>query len=483
MSGGGFWWIDSIQVVSEDGRRWRRWLATLAVAYACTGNSTAAQAQSSQQPLTIVDAIELARKNYPSLKEIRARSQAAQEGVAVARAAYIPRLDALWQANRGTHNNVFGLVLPQNVIPSISGPVLGTTIYDGVWGSAAGVLLSWQAVDFGLRKANVQAASAQASQVQAVAQLTELDVTAAAADAFVSVLAADEAVRAVRANVDRLQTFAESVRVLVRNQLRPGADESRANAELAIAQNQLSQAVQTSAIARATLADAIGSAGAAVTLDVGLLSKAPSFPATETPTVASHPAVRAELAGIEAVEARERALARSYVPRLDVQGAFSGRGTGAEVPGQEPLGNGLTLDVPNWAIGLTVSFPVFEGFTLNARRRVEAQNELAQRARHERAVQTVTTQQTRAQALMTAATEIARNTPVELKAAADAESRARARYSSGLTGVTEVADAQRLLAQAETDDALARLGVWRALLALSQAAGDLNLFLERVRQP
>ena len=84
---------------------------------------------------------------------------------------------------------------------------------------------------------------------------------------------------------------------------------------------------------------------------------------------------------------------------------------------------------------------------------------------------------------MAAASEIARNTPVELKAAADAESRARARYSSGLTGVTEVADAQRLLAQAETDDSLARLGVWRALLALSQAAGDLDLFLERVRQP
>ena len=72
---------------------------------------------------------------------------------------------------------------------------------------------------------------------------------------------------------------------------------------------------------------------------------------------------------------------------------------------------------------------------------------------------------------------------VELKAAADAESRARARYANGLTGVTEVADAQRLLAQAETDSSLARLGVWRALLALSQAAGDLNLFLDRIRQP
>ena len=218
-------------------------------------------------------------------------------------------------------------------------------------------------------------------------------------------------------------------------------------------------------------------------LDVGSLSRLPSLPAVEALNVANHPAVRAEQAAIEAVEARERAVAKTWVPRLDVQGAFSGRGTGADVPGQEPLGNGLSLQVPNWAVGITVSFPVFEGFAVNAKKRVEAQNELAERARHERAIQTVTTQQARAQALVTAATEIARTTPIELKAATDGESRARARYASGLTGVTEVAEAQRLLAQAETDDALARLGVWRALLARAQAAGDLNPFVQQLRQP
>jgi outer membrane protein len=469
--------------VSERKRHLSPWIATVMVACGWVGSDVPVRAQSAPAHLTVLDAIELARKNYPSLKEVRARSQAAHEGVAVARAAYMPRLDALWQANRGTHNNAFGLLLPQPVVPPISGPVLGTTTYDAVWGSAAGVLLSWQAVDFGLRKANVQAASAQTSQAQALAQLTELDVTAAAADAFVSVLAADEAVRAVRANVTRLQTFAESVRTLVGNQLRPGSDESRADAELAIARNQLSQATQTAAIARATLAESVGAAGALLTPAIGTLSHLPSLPPGQPVAVATHPAVRAQLAAVEAVQARERALSRTWVPHVDVQGAFSGRGTGAEVPGQRRLGTGLNLQVPNWAIGATLSFPLLEGFAVNARKRVEAQNELAERARHERTIQTVTTQQTRAQALMTTAVDVARNTPVELKAATDAESRAQARYSSGLTSVTEVADAQRLLAQAEADDALARLGVWRALLAVAQAAGDLDLFVERVRQP
>jgi outer membrane protein TolC len=381
---------------------------------------------------------------------------------------------------------VFGLLLPQGVIPPISGPVLGTTSYDSVWGSAAGALLTWEAVDFGVRKANVEVARAQATFASAQAALTELDATAAAADAFVSVLAADEAVRATRANVDRLQTFAESVRTLVRNQLRPGADESRADAELAIARNQVSQAVQASTFARATLAEAIGAAAATFTLEPGPLAQLPSVPSlppTDAPNVDAHPAVRAGLAAIEMVQARERVLSRTYAPRVDVQTAFSGRGTGAEVPGQPSRGNGWELDVPNWAVGVTVSFPVLEGFAVSARKRVEAQNELAERARHDQEIQHFTSQHTRAQALMTAAADIARNTPVELKAATDAETRARARYSSGLASVTEVAEAQRLLAQAEADEAVARLGVWRALLAVTQAAGDLAPFLERVKHP
>ena len=42
---------------------------------------------------------------------------------------------------------------------------------------------------------------------------------------------------------------------------------------------------------------------------------------------------------------------------------------------------------------------------------------------------------------------------------------------------TEVAEAQRLLSQAEIDDSLARLGIWRALLALAAAQGDLTGYL------
>src|SRR5205823_10891 len=51
-------------------------------------------------PVTMNDAIQLALKNYPAMKESRARAQAARETIGVARTAYLPRLDVLWQGNR-----------------------------------------------------------------------------------------------------------------------------------------------------------------------------------------------------------------------------------------------------------------------------------------------------------------------------------------------------------------------------------------------
>jgi outer membrane protein TolC len=83
-------------------------------------------------------------------------------------------------------------------------------------------------------------------------------------------------------------------------------------------------------------------------------------------------------------------------------------------------------------------------------------------------------------ALIDAALRIAANTPVQLKAAQESALRARARYDAELSSITEVAEAQRLLAQAEIDDAVARLGVWRALLAAAAVRGDIKPFLQQV---
>src|SRR4051812_11303074 len=243
--------VRHVQMIVErgSGRRWRRGVVLCVPALFLICAPPAWTQTGAAGSLTLDQAVQLARQNLPSLKEARARAGAARESVGVARTAYLPRVDVTWQENRATRNNVFGLLLPQSVIPSVSGPVLDSTA-DSVWGSAVGALLAWDAVDFGLRKANLESARAQQEAAAARIQVTELDAAARAADAFLSLVAAGETVRVAEANVNRLQVFADAVRVLVANELRPGAEQSRTEAELAIARNQLIQAQQTNELAR-----------------------------------------------------------------------------------------------------------------------------------------------------------------------------------------------------------------------------------------
>ena len=90
-------------------------------------------------------------------------------------------------------------------------------------------------------------------------------------------------------------------------------------------------------------------------------------------------------------------------------------------------------------------------------------------------------EEARAREIIASAKELAENTPRQLQAAQETELRVRKRYEAELTTVTEVAEALRLLAQAEVDDALARLSAWRAHLAEAKAKGDLTLFLDLLR--
>jgi outer membrane protein len=173
-------------------------------------------------------------------------------------------------------------------------------------------------------------------------------------------------------------------------------------------------------------------------------------------------------------------LDASYFPRVELQSAFSGRGVSQQIDGTRN-GNALGWQVPNWAFGMSVTFPSLEIFRTRARRQVEANRLQQATAQYDLTVQALQTQEARARAITAAAFQIAANTPQQLQAARDTDVQARARYDAGLTSVLEVAEAQRLLAQAEADDAVATLAVWRAMLAQTLVRGDVQPFLDLIR--
>ncbi|MFN0112172.1 MAG: TolC family protein [Blastocatellia bacterium] len=439
--------------------------------------------ESSPHPLNLSEAVELALKNYPAIRAAKAQSLSSEAGVESAKTALLPRADLLWQQNRSTRNNVFGLLLPQSTLPSISGPQLDGTTQASAWGSAAGLLFSWEPFDLGLRKAGIDLAKAQSKQAVAAEALTQLEVSAAAADAFLTLLAAEQTVRAATANVERAETLAKTVGVLVTNQLRPGVDSSRAEAELAAAKNQLIQSEQTAELARANLAEAIGAGGTSVSIESGKLLELPPTAPPPSLNFSLHPLALAQTAAVDAAKAKEKVSERLWVPRFNWQSAVYGRGSGARLDGTFDNGRGLYPDTFNWATGLTVSFPVMDFFGIRARRKAESNATLAEQARYDQTVNALKTQDARARILLESARKIAANNDIQTKAAQETLTRAKVRYEYGLTNIVEVADAQRLVAQAEIDAAVAKLAIWRAMLVGAKLQGDLKPFLAKVSVP
>jgi outer membrane protein TolC len=440
--------------------------------------STTGQA-AALQVFTLDQAIQYAVDHYPTVRAALEQVNVSVAGVSLARAAYLPRLDSLWQSNRATANNIFGQVLPQSVIPAMSGPVLPSASGQSVWGSATGALFSWEAFDFGLRDATIVGVEATVTRARAGEALTRLDVQGAVGAAFLGILASDRAVTATQADVERRDVLARAAHTLVDNQLRPGAEASRADAERAAAQTRVIQAQAALTLAQTTMARVLGVTAGNVTIDAAnLLDQSPATGVTGAAPTA-HPLAQFRQAAVDVARAQEEVLARTDRPRVFLQSSVFARGSGANPNGQLDGGvSGLGLDRANWAAGVQVVFPnLFDFTSLRARKAGAAASERAEAALYDEAMLTITSQQQAAAAMVLAARAVAANTPVQLVAAQQSESQARARYQAGLASIVEVADTQSLLAQAEYQDQIARVDVWRALLAEAVAHGTLTPFL------
>jgi len=448
-----------------------------AIAGALRGQPSAAPAG-----LTISQAVEDASRNYPSIRVTQEQMNAAAAGIRLAQTAYLPRVDGLAQINRATRNTFYGLLLPQGVIPGVDG--VPSNNFGSVWDSGLGVLVTWQPFDFGLRAANVSAVTAMRNQAQATMIRTRYDVSVATADAFLTVVAAQQTAQAARAAVDSWQTVLKSIHALVAAELRPGADESRVQAELAAARTQVAQAEQAIDVARSTVAQFVGLEPWAINLNPGKSTGPLPAERPEAPLDAvANPLALEQSAAIAQQQSQLKAIERTYYPQFFVQGVAAARGTGLLNDGARLGGlNGLVPTVQDYGLGLTVMFPAMDRFAIREREAMQSANIRAGQAQYQLVAANLQAQFNAALATLSGARRVAANTPAEASAAQTALRQATARYQSGLAPIDDVAQAERLLVRAQIDDALARLNVWRGLLEIATARGDIQPFLAEVGQ-
>ena len=444
-------------------------------------SSSENESLSSSRGLTLQDAVQRALTSYPTVRIALERVLAARASVGLTRTQSLPQATMLWQTNRSTYNNIAGLLTPQGVVPSLSGPVLANTSGTSVWGSAGGLLVNWEPTRFGYRKAEMAAARAASDAAVDRLTLTKLDVANAAASAYLTVAAVREQIKSAEADLSRREALANTIHVLVNNQLRPGADASEADAEVAASRTRLIQARTLEKVHLAAMAELLGIPSRQIVLDADPLLTAPPTPGLPTSAAATHPSALEQSHLWEQTQAQQRLLSRAYLPRFSLEGSVSGRGSGIKPDGTLLEGtNGLGPDRENWAVGIQATFAPFDYFSIREQKKIAAANERAEQLKYQNTILTLNTQVEQASAQLEGAMQIVRNTPVQLAAARTGESQARARYRAGLANIAEATQAQALLQQAEAEDVLARITVWQTLLGLFAAQGDLTPFLNHL---
>ena len=249
--------------------------------------------------------------------------------------------------------------------------------------SGSGFIIDWAPIDFGLHKARIQGAKADLTVAESEYAVTQLDVVVQAAGDYLQAVVMEQQVKAAQANVDRFAEFSRVVHAQARADLRPEADASLADAQLANAQNDLIRARLQYDLAIAELANSLGVGGKRLAIDSSEIIDVAEPPDMQlgTPSFESHPLSLRGKATILREVAYKRILDKEYYPVFRWLGGMNFRGSSLNTKGldQSADAHGFATAIPNWNVGVVIDFPFMDILRIQAQKKVVQERIAAQR--------------------------------------------------------------------------------------------------------
>ena len=436
------------------------------------------------KPFTLRAAVEYAQHNYPTILKAQSQVHAAKRNVTIQKInEYMPESLMQYQEIMASHNKLTQVFFGSPVFPAISGPAANDTSMEPYFFTAGGVSIDWSPLDFGLHKARIQLAKTLADQARTQYAVSDLDIGLTAANAFLDAVIAVQQVRAAEQNVTSFEQFDQVVHAQVSALLKPGADESLALAQLANARNDLIRAQLSRDLAFANLANAIGLGGNPIDIDAsGISEKSEPADLQKTPPVFEQvPILQAANAVLLSALAQKKVLDKEYYPVFHLLAGVNTRSSelSPTEAGIRQSANvaGLIPVVPNYQVALIVNWNFLDIFRLHQEKLVQSERIYQQQQESNLVLQNLRTQDIQSRLRVKAALALAENMPIQVESSVVATHQAEARYKTGLGSVAQVAQANETLAQSRVQEAIARVGVWRALLSVASVHGDLHPLL------
>jgi outer membrane protein TolC len=425
----------------------------------------------------LAEAIAYARAHQPSIRAALARI-AAQKSVAdIPRAEWLPRLGVTAQLLGATANQTTTSYVTTDLpdLPRIGGTrAVAKGTFRPYPSTLAGIGGNQEVFDFGRIAAQAAAEDALVSVEKERTATATLDVTFNVEEAYFAVFAAKSIVKASDDAYDRARVHRDLAKAGVTAGLRPPIELTRAESELAKLDIGRIRARGNLSTAQTVLAAAVGAPDAA--LDVASAPPSPAeMPALDAAiqqAAARDPRLREALAQLHAEEAQTRAVSAELRPDLSATATLSGRAGGAPPSsGTAADGNGWIPNVPNWDVGLVLTWPLFDG-VVNARENASRAQEQVRREE----IDLVHQEEVAAVREAYVAVDVARDALPRLEGAVQAAranyDQADARFRAGLGTSVELADAEAVRTNADIQLALGQFELARARAAFGRAIAE-----------
>ncbi len=425
--------------------------------------------------------LEMAEKNYPAIAVKEEEAEAAKNSVLLEENTWLPSLDASYQANYSTYNNITGMSYPGQLMP-ISGPPSTGNFNDPVPGSGASLLLNWEPLTFGQRSASIEYNQKLYEKRLGAVEDEVLRTKFKVAFLYLDMVAANELMKAYQKNIERNEFNLVQVSTLINSGLRPAVDSlkfrgelSRSNIELFKLQNQLETQKQQlqELLVLENLPD--------ITPDSPFFVDLPNDPFENMDKDSREsPALRIARSGFEAEKARLKQINRSWAPRLEFWGTAYARGSGIRYDGEVNKAEGWSFSRYNYGMGLQLIFPVLD--LTNVKLRSTRQEWITRSAESNLRYtkNALIHQENIALNDLNTSRRIAKEAPVEYRANESAYKAIQRRYNEGLIDYTELIQSQYDLLNSEAGLKNAYVDAWKALLNLAVIHGDINIFLNQL---
>jgi len=414
----------------------------------------AGPAAAQARPMSLKDALELARRQSPDVQAAEARAQAALQGSRAAGAFRWPTAGLEGGAIRSDDPvAAFGGRLRQGRFTQQDFDPAFLNHPDPLTDWSGAVSAGWAPMDF-RADAAYRAAKAEAEAADLGAEWAARAATFRAEARYVEAVAAEKRLGAADAAMRAAEANAHRAELRMRQGMLTEADVLQTRAALEGARARRIDVERGLADARGRLAVAIGLPDGAVPVptDTAFESNA----SAQGVDLGARPDLMASEAGVRAAHARVQQAGRSRLPRVEGFARLETHGMRAF--------SGARRD---WTVGFQLSLPLFTGFKITAMERAAAALETAAQRDHAQRLREAEAQVAEARRAVEAARQGSSAAEAAASAAEEAARLVRRRFDEGLMTTADLLGAEAQAAGLRTQAVNARLSLHIALARLA----------------